>query len=156
MNYLVTIHVMVFTPSRWKNYICQRALQIQNNSVWKATSWKEQFELNWEIKHWIRALPISDWRMALCALMCRLFPSIFYGTDFDVRITLLEHLIEIIIVCNLMCYKLDGQSSIPGRRIGIIYFTHISKWFRGSVYWSHPKGEVAWVWSWLFVSLCQS
>ena len=108
MNYLITIHVMVFTPPRWKKYICQRESQIQNNSVWKTTSWKAQFEFNWVIKHWIRALHISDWRMALCSLMCRFFPSLFYGIDFHV-ITLLEHLIEMIIVCNLMCCKLDGK-----------------------------------------------
>jgi len=70
--------------------------------------------------------------------MCRFFPSLFYDIDFHMVITLLEHLIEMIIVCNLMCCKLDGQSSIPGRRTGIIYFTHISKWFWGSAYWSHP------------------
>lgn len=139
-----------------RSIFIQRESQIQNKSVWKTTSWKEQFELNWIIKYWIRALHISDWRMALCTLMCRFFPLLFYDTDFHMIITLLEHLIEMIIVCNLMCCKLDGQSSIPGRRIGIIYFTHISKWFQGSAYWSHPKGEVACVWSWLFVSLCQS
>lgn len=144
------IHVMVFTPSRSKKYVCiygkkQHRFRI---IVWKTTSWKAQFYLNRVIKHWIRALHISDWRMALCALMCRFFQSLFYCTNFQMIITLLEHLIEMIIVCNLMCCKLDGQSSVPGRRIGIIYFTHIS------AYWSHSKGEVAWVWSWLFISVC--
>jgi len=71
--------------------------------------------------------------------MCRFFPSLFYGTDFHMIITLLERLIEMIIVSNLMCCKLDGQSSIPGRRIGIIYFTIYPSGFGGLLIGLIPK-----------------
>jgi hypothetical protein len=36
-------------------------------------------------------------------------------------ITLLDHLIEMIIVHNLMSCRLDSKGSIPGSRIGINY-----------------------------------